>query len=73
MTEHKYGTREFYKEMFADLICDIHHDQPEITENVINGFFDALTDWRSYYAEQYSELNNAIRLATTKANEQRSI
>ena len=56
----KYGTVEYYTEMFADFIGDIQHDSPETTENVIFGFKRALQEWRAYYDIVVNQKLNVI-------------
>ena len=55
--QHKYGTKEYYAEMFADFIADIQHDSPEISDNLVSGFLLALDDWRQYHVKQILELD----------------
>ena len=54
---YQYGTKEFYAEQFADLIADIQHDSPEISDNLIAGFLLAIDDWRKYHVNQILELD----------------
>jgi hypothetical protein len=54
---HKYGTKEYYAEMFADFIADIQHDSPEISDSLVAGFLLALDDWRQYHVKQILELD----------------
>ena len=58
----KYGTIDYYTEMFADFIGDVQHDSPELTENLIIGFKRALEEWRDYYSKQVIELDRALDL-----------
>ena len=55
--KHKYGTKEYYAEMFADFIADIQHDSPEISDSLVAGFLLALNDWRQYHVKQILELD----------------
>ena len=55
--KHQYGTVEFYAEQFADLIADVQHDSPEISDNLVAGFRLAINDWRKYHANQVLELD----------------
>ena len=55
-----YGTVEFYKEQFADIIADIQHDQPKTSDNLITGFKLALDEWREYHVKQVDELDRVI-------------
>ena len=54
---YQYGTKEFYAEQFTDLIADIQHDSPEISDNLIAGFLLAIDDWRKYHVNQILELD----------------
>ena len=53
----KYGTVDYYKEHFADLIADIQHDNPTFGDNLVEAFKLAITEWREYYAGQVQELD----------------
>ena len=55
-----YGTVEYYKEQFADMIADIQHDQPKTSDNLIAGFKLALDEWREYHVKQVDELDRVI-------------
>lgn len=70
MNKPEYGTREYYKEVFADYLADINSDTPKITYSIVRGFFDALQDWRDYHISTSVEFNRAIALATDISNEQ---
>ena len=53
----EYGTVNFYAERFADIIADIQHDSPEMSDNLIAGFKLAIDDWRKYHVNQILELD----------------
>lgn len=53
----QYGSTEFYAEQFADLIADVQHDSPELSDNLVSGFLLALNDWRQYHVKQILELD----------------
>ena len=53
----EYGTVQFYAEQFADIIADIQHDSPEVSDNLIAGFKLAISDWRKYHVDQILELD----------------
>jgi hypothetical protein len=53
----EYGTVQFYAEQFADIIADIQHTSPEISDNLIAGFKLAIDDWRQYHVKQILELD----------------
>ena len=38
MNKPEYGTREYYKEVFADYLADINSDTPKITYSIVRGF-----------------------------------
>ena len=52
----EYGTVEFYADQFADILADVQYDQPNVTENLIEGFRLAITDWKSYYEDQVNAM-----------------
>ena len=72
MTSFKYGTRDFYREQFVDYVTDITADDPDVTDNIINGFFDALKVIRDYHAATLTETNRALELATEIFNDTES-
>ena len=58
MIEHvEYGTVKFYAQQFADIIADVQHDSPTISDNLVAGFKLAIDDWRNYHAHQVIELD----------------
>lgn len=54
---HNFGTTEYYKEMFADLIADVQHDSSVTGDNLVEAFKLAITEWRDYHAKQVKELD----------------
>ena len=63
MAHLTYGTPEFYEEQFSDLLADVDAENPEITENIIKGFFLALESWFKYHqtqADAYAELRKRV-------------
>jgi hypothetical protein len=54
---NEYGTVLYYKEMFSDLIADVQHDSPITSDNLVEAFKLALTEWRDYHAGQVKELD----------------
>ena len=54
---NEYGSVAYYKEMFADFIADIQHDTPQVSDNLVEAFKLAITEWRDYYAGQVKELD----------------
>lgn len=53
----EYGTVAFYAEQFADIIADVQHDSPDVSDNLIAGFNLAIDDWRKYHVNQILELD----------------
>lgn len=59
-----YGTTEFYKEQFADILADVSADSPEYADYIFKGFLYAVEDWMTYHADQvdaYSKLRERVR------------
>ena len=68
MRPTKYGTVEFYMDMFSDILADVQSDDPSTTENIIQGFYQALDSWFEYHDEQartYAEIRKRVRQALT--------
>ena len=55
-SRHEYGTVEFYTDQFADILADIQYDRPDITDNLVEGFPLAITDWKTYYEDQVNAM-----------------
>ena len=63
-----YGTVEFYTDHFSDLLADVQGDDPTTTENIIQGFYQALDSWFEYHDEQartYADIRKRVRQALT--------
>ncbi len=63
-----YGTVEFYSDMFSDLLADVQADEPETTQNLIEGFYHALDSWFDYHdaqARAYADIRKRVREALT--------
>jgi hypothetical protein len=63
-----YGTVEFYVTQFSDLLADVQSDDPTTTENIIQGFYQALDEWFEYHDEQartYADIRKRVRQALT--------
>lgn len=64
MFKHEFGSVEYYRDYFSDVIADVgSHDDIEANRktisNVLVGFKQAVTEWLSYHntcAESYREL-----------------
>ena len=54
---HQHGTKEVYAKHFEDLIADVQHDSPEISDNLVAGFLLAIDDCRKYHFNQMMELD----------------
>lgn len=52
---HPYGSVEFYRNMFADLLADAQPDRKDYGDNIIAGFKAALQEWRDYHADAAKE------------------
>ena len=52
---NNYGSVQFYTDMFADILADTQHDNPDYGDNIIAGFKAALKEWRQYHEEQLKE------------------
>ena len=59
MTEQnfpEYGTAEYYKNLFMDILGDLGDEAPTekreaVTRNILHGFELALIDWMKYYEQ----------------------
>jgi hypothetical protein len=68
MANLTYGTPEFYAEGFSDYLADVDADRPETTENLIEGFYQALDSWFEYHdaqARAYADIRKRVRKALT--------
>ena len=66
MAHLKYGTVEYYVDMFSDILADVDGEDPSNAENILNGFYVALDDWFDYHKQQadaYAELRVRVREA----------
>ena len=62
---NEYGTVSYYREMFADLIADVQHDNPEMGDKLVEAFKLSIADWREYHEAQIKELDRI----STKLND----
>lgn len=63
-----YGTPEFYKEQFSDILADVDSDNPAYADAIVEGFLLALDDWLNYHQAQanaYAQLRQRVREALT--------
>ena len=68
MRPTQYGSVEFFADGFGDLLTDVDSANPATTENLIQGFYQALDSWFEYHDEQareYAELRKRVRQALT--------
>jgi len=68
MANVEYGTPEFYAEGFSDYLADVDAENPETTQNLIEGFYRALDSWFDYHdaqARAYADLRKRVRQALT--------
>jgi len=72
MKPYPYDSVENFTELFADIICSADADNPETGNNLVQGFFNALQDWRKYHIEAAAEYQRMIKLATDTANDTKS-
>ena len=64
----EYGTADFYAEQFSDLLADVDAQDPDTTNNLIEGFYRAIDSWFEYHDEQaraYADLRKRVRQALT--------
>ena len=63
-----YGTPEFYAEGFSDYLADLDANDPQTTENLIEGFYRALDSWFEYHdaqARAYADIRKRVRQTLT--------
>jgi len=68
ISEHKYGTAEFYAEQFSDFLADAQADDPKYGDNLVKGFLLAIDEWCDYHSAQvdeYNRLRERVRKALT--------
>jgi hypothetical protein len=68
MRPTKYGTVEYYEDMFSDLLADVDSKDSTTTENIVQGFYRALDSWFEYHDEQaraYADIRKRVRQALT--------
>lgn len=67
---YKYGSVEFYKEQFGDILADVG-DAPmpgdeDLMNNIVQGFLLSCDDWLKYHekaAKRYAATGERIRQA----------
>jgi hypothetical protein len=68
MRPTQYGSVEYYADGFSDYLADVDSKNPATTENLIQGFYQALDSWFEYHDEQartYADLRKRVRQALT--------
>ena len=63
-----YGSVEFFTDGFSDYLADVDSTNPATTENIIQGFYQALDSWFEYHDEQartYADIRKRVRQALT--------
>jgi hypothetical protein len=66
MANLEYGTAEYYKEQFMDILADVDADYPQYENAIVDGFILAVNDWRDYHAKQvvaYEGVKQRVRQA----------
>ena len=66
MAHLKYGTVEYYADMFGDFLADVDGEEVATVDNILAGFYLALDDWFDYHKKQadaYGELRVRVREA----------
>ena len=61
MTE--YNSVENYANLFADILCDVQADEPEIANNIVEGFKLAIAQmlmYHRYQADEYSRIQEIV-------------
>ena len=61
MTE--YNSVENYANLFADILCDVQANEPEIANNIIEGFKLALAQmlmYHRYQADEYLRIQKIV-------------
>ena len=68
MRPTQYGSVEFYTDAFSDILADVDSETPNITENLVTGFYQALDSWFEYHdkqAREYADIRKRVRQALT--------
>ena len=68
MRPTQYGSVEFFADGFGDLLTDVDSANPATTENLIQGFYQALDSWFEYHDEQartYASIRKRVRQTLT--------
>jgi hypothetical protein len=63
-----YGSVEFFADGFGEYLAEVDSTNPATTENLIQGFYQALDSWFEYHDEQartYADIRKRVRQALT--------
>ncbi len=63
-----YGSVEFFADGFSEFLAGVDSTNPATTENLIQGFYEALDSWFEYHDEQartYADIQKRVRQALT--------
>lgn len=58
----EYNSVRNYANLFADILCDVQADQPDIGENIIEGFKLAITELGAYHQDQAKEYKRLSKI-----------
>ena len=58
----EYNSIENYTDMFADILCDAHSDNPDIGNNIVTGFKLAIQQMLTYHKEQVEEYERLAKI-----------
>jgi hypothetical protein len=53
----RYGTVEFYSDMFSDILADVDPETENSVDNIIQGFYKSIDSWIEYHHKQSEEFN----------------
>ena len=68
MRPTQVGSVEYYTDAFSDIFADVDSETPNITENLVAGFYQALDSWFEYHdkqAREYADIRKRVRQALT--------
>lgn len=55
MNQVEYNSVGNYADLFADILCDVQANQPDIGDNIIEGFKLAIVQMKLYHKQQLEE------------------
>ena len=62
----QYGSVEYYKEFFSDVLADVQAEDVETSINLVRGFVASIESWMEYHDSQtraYESLAQRVRKA----------